>query len=63
MSSIWGTKPRALKTTTVALCYSSGKYTCPSWYKSAHAWKVDVALNEASRIITGWLKPTPLDKI
>ncbi|XP_030765762.1 uncharacterized protein LOC115889826 [Sitophilus oryzae] len=38
-------------------------YACPVWYRSAHAKQVDVALNETSRIITGCLKPTPLDKI
>lgn len=31
------------------------------WHRSAHAKQVDVALNETCRIITGCLKPTPLD--
>lgn len=61
--SNWGAKPKILKTSALALCHAAGEYACPVWYKSAHAKQVDVALNETSRIITGCLKPTPLDKI
>lgn len=62
-NSNWGAKPRVLKASALALCHSAGEYACPVWYQSAHARQVDVALNETTRIITGCLRPTPLDKI
>lgn len=62
-NSNWGAQPRVLRTSALALCHSAGEYACPVWYKSTHAKQVDVALNETSRIITGCMKPTCLDKI
>lgn len=61
--SKWGAKPSVLVTTAKALCYSSAEYACPVWNRSAHAKKVDTALNETCRIITGCMKPTPLEKL
>ena len=52
-----------LRTTGLALCYSAGEYACPVWSRSVHAGQVDVALNETCRIITGCLKPTPLQML
>ena len=59
----WGADPTTLRTTAMALCYSSGEYAAPVWYRSSHAGQVDVPLNEACRLITGCLKATPLEKI
>lgn len=56
----WGANPQLLRTTALALCYSAGEYACPVWSRSCHAKKVDVALNETCRLITGCLKPTPI---
>ena len=40
-SSKWGTHPSTIKTTALALCYSTAEYACPVWERSAHAHKVD----------------------
>ncbi|KAL1445918.1 hypothetical protein WDU94_000020 [Cyamophila willieti] len=42
---------------------TKAEYAAPAWRNSAHAGQVDIAVNESARIITGCLKPTPLDKI
>src|SRR4029434_5016204 len=47
-----------LKSTALALCYSSAEYACPVWERSTHAQKLDPALNNTCRLITGCLKPT-----
>lgn len=39
-----GCRPSSLKTTALALCYSTGEYVCTVWKNSTHAKKVD-ALN------------------
>lgn len=48
---------------TLALCYSTTEYAAPVWARSWHAKKVDIALNETCRIISGNLKPTPVEEI
>ena len=57
-NSKWGTHPSTIKTTALALCYSTAEYACPVWERSAHAHKVDPVLNDACRAITGCLQPT-----
>lgn len=39
------------------------EYACPVWGRSTHTKQIDTALNETVRIITGCLKPTPVDKL
>ena len=57
-NSKWGCTPHTLRTSTLALCYTAAEYACPVWSRSVHASKLDPALNNASRTITGRLKPT-----
>ncbi|KAJ8351061.1 hypothetical protein AAFF_G00157240 [Aldrovandia affinis] len=38
--------------------YCLEEYACPAWERSTHAKKLDPALNESCRCITGCLKPT-----
>ena len=52
-----------LRTTALALCFSTAEYACPVLERSAHAGKIDSALNDTCRRITGFLKPTPLNKV
>lgn len=59
----WGAEPTVLRTTALALCHSAAEYACPVWMSSTHAKKVDVAVNETCRIITGCLKPTNTNKL
>jgi len=42
----WGANARTLRTTAMALCFSSAEYCCPVWERSAHRNKVDIALHE-----------------
>ena len=49
-----------MRTTALALCYSTAEYCAPVWGRSCHAKTVDPELNNACRKITGTLRPTPL---
>ena len=44
-NSKWGGNPYTLRTTALALCFSTAGYVCPVWERSAHAAKNDSALN------------------
>ena len=59
----WGASPPTLRSTALALCYSSAEYACPVWERSVHADKVDPALNATCRLITGCLRPTPTNSL
>ena len=62
-NSKWGTHPSTIKTTALALCYSTAEYACPVWERSAHAHKVDPVLNDACRAITGCLQPSDVENL
>ena len=62
-NSKWGSDPKTLRTTALALCYSSAEYCSPVWARSSHAKKLDTELNNSCRTITGTLRPTPLPAI
>jgi len=51
------------RTPGLALCYSVGEYACPVWRQSSHAKRTDISFNDTIRLITGCLKPTPIDKV
>ena len=57
-NSKWGCTPHILRISTLALCYTAAEYACPVWSRSVYASKLDPALNNACRTITGCLKPT-----
>ena len=62
-NSSWGADPRTLRTTALALSYSTAEYCCAVWGKSCHAKKINAELNNACRVITGNLRPTPLQSL
>ena len=62
-NSSWGANPQTLRTTALALSYSTAEYCAPVWGRSSHADKIDPALNNACRVITGTLRPTPLPAV
>ena len=62
-NSSWGANPETLRTTAMALSYSTAEYCAPVWGKSCHAKKIDPELNNACRTITGTLRPTPLTSV
>ena len=59
----WGASPSTLRSTALALCYSTAEYACPVWERSAHAKKIDPAINATCRLVTGCLRPTPTDSL
>ena len=59
-NSNWGADPRTLRTTALVLSYSTIEYSCVVWGKSCHAKNVNAELNNACRLVTGTLRPTPL---
>ncbi|GFS10999.1 retrovirus-related Pol polyprotein from type-1 retrotransposable element R1 [Elysia marginata] len=59
-NSNWGADPKTLRTTALTLSYSTAEYSSAVWARSFHAKKVDAELNNACRIVTGQLRPSPL---
>ena len=59
--SAWGAFPMTLRTGALALVYSTAEYASPVWCRSTHTKKLDTALNDTLRIITGCLRPTPTE--
>ena len=56
--SSWGAYTSTLRTGALALVYSADEYASPAWCRSTHTRKLDVALNDTMRIITGCMRPT-----
>ena len=63
MGSGWGTGAKALRIATLSLVYSTSEYCAPVWCRSAHTRLIDSVLNDALRIVTGCLRPTPTDHL
>ncbi|KAI5734493.1 hypothetical protein M8J77_007133 [Diaphorina citri] len=59
----WGAQPETLRISVMGLCLSAAEYAAPAWINSAHAKQVDISINQGVRIMTGCLKPTPLEKL
>ena len=47
----------------MSLVYSPAEYCVPVWCRSAHASLIGSVLNDALRIVTGCLRPTPTDHL
>ena len=63
-NSKWGgCNASTLRPSCLALCYSAAEYACPVWARSTHAYKLNPALHDCFRIISGCLKPTKLDSV
>ena len=56
--SSWGAYTSTLRTGALALVYSAAEYASPVWCRSTHTKKLDVALNDSMRIISGCMRPT-----
>jgi len=48
---------------TLALVHSTAEYCSPVWCRSAHTHLIDPTINDALRIVTGCLRPTPADNL
>jgi len=53
----WGAGATTLRIAT--LFHSIAEYCAPVWCRSAHTRLIDPAINDALRIVTGCLRPTP----
>ena len=59
----WGADAKTLRIATLSLVYSTAEYCAPVWCRSAHTRLIDSVLNDALRIVTGYLRPTPTDHL
>ena len=58
-----GAGATALRTATLSLVNSTAEYCAPVWCRSAHTHLIDPTINDALRIVTGCLRPTPADNL
>jgi len=63
VGSGWGAGATTLRIATLALDHSTAENCAPVWCGSAHTRLIDPAINDAFRIVTGCLRPTPADNI
>ena len=63
VGSGWGAGAKTLCIATLSLVYSTAEYCAPVWCRSAHTRLIDSVLNDALRIVTGCLRPTPTDHL
>ena len=59
----WGAGAKTLRIVTLSLVYSTAEYCAPVWCRSAHTRLIDSVLNDALRMVTGCLRPTPTDHL
>ena len=63
MGSGWGAGAKTLRIATLSLVYSTAEYCVPVWCRSAYTRLIDSVLNDALRIVTGCLRPTPTNHL
>ncbi|UYV61324.1 hypothetical protein LAZ67_1004348 [Cordylochernes scorpioides] len=59
--SSWGSDANTLRTSALALIFSTVEYCAPVWEGSCHTKLTDTQLNSTLRIITGVCQPTRID--
>ena len=63
VGSGWGAVAKTLRIATLSLVYATAEYCAPVWCRSTHTRLIDSVLNDALRIVTGCLRPTPTDHL
>ena len=63
VGSGWGAGAKTLRIATLSLVYSTSEYCAPVWCRSALTLLIDSVLNDALRIVTGCLRPTPTNHL
>ena len=63
VGSGWDAGAKTLRIATLSLVYSTAEYCAPVWCRSAHTRLIDNVLNDALRIVTECLRPTPTDHL
>ena len=61
VGSGWGAGAKTLRLAMLSLVYSTSEYCAPVWCRSNRTRLIDSVLNDAIRIDTGCLCPTPTD--
>jgi len=59
----WGAGATTLRLAALALVHSTAEYCAPVWCRSAHTRLIDPGINDALRIVTGCLRPSPADNL
>ena len=62
-NSRWGTNVMTIRTTALALCYSTAEYAAPVWERSAYVHLLNLELNQVCLAIIGCLKPTNVENL
>ena len=63
MVSGWGAGAKTLRNYALSLVYFPDEYCAPVWCRSTHTRFTDSILNDALRIVTGCLRPTPTEDL
>ena len=63
VGSGWGAGAKTLCIAPLSLVYSAAEYCAPVWCRSAHTRLIGSVLNDALRMVTGCLRPTPTDQL
>ena len=63
VGSGWSAGAKTLRIAALSLVHSTAEYCAPVWCRSAHTCLIDSVLNDALRIVTGCLRPTPTDHL
>ena len=61
--SAWCAGATTLRTNTLALVHLTAEYCAPVWCRSAHTRLIHPTINDALRIVTGCMRPTPADNL
>ena len=59
----WGAGAKTLRISALSLVYFTAEYCAPVWCRSTHTSLIDSILNDALRIVTGCLRPTPMENL
>ena len=59
----WGAGAKTLRIATLSLVYLTAEYCAPVWCCSTYTRLIDSVLNDALRIVTGCLRPTPTNHL
>ena len=54
----WGAGAKTLRISALSLVYSTAEYCAPVWCRSTYTRLIDSILNDALRIVTGWMRTT-----
>ena len=63
VGSGWVAGAKTLHKAVLSLVYSTDQYCAQVWCRGAHTRLIDSVPNDASHVVTGCLRPTPMDHL